>query len=75
VMVLVVITSVIVQCIRQVRGHVAVDRQGVQIIRMSSERLCQQAQRRESIRVHFCCCRRWLNAIAADLLTVSDRSR
>ncbi len=48
----VAITGVIVQCVRQVRRHVAVDRQGAQIIRVRSKRRCQQAQRRESVRVH-----------------------
>jgi hypothetical protein len=40
-----------------------------------SERRCQQAQRRKSVRVHCCCCRRWLTAIAAGLLTLSDPGR
>jgi hypothetical protein len=52
----VVITSVIVQCVRQVRGDVAIERQGAQIIRVSSKRRCQQAQRRESVRVHYFKC-------------------
>ncbi len=71
----VAITSVIIKCVRQVLGDVAVDRQGGEIIRVRSERRCQQAQRRKSVRVHCCCCRRWLTAIAAGLLTLSDPGR
>jgi hypothetical protein len=52
----VVVTSVVIHRVRQMRGDVAVDRQGGQIIRMSSERLCQKAQRRESVRVHYFKC-------------------
>jgi hypothetical protein len=48
----VVVTSVVIKCVRQVRGDVAVDRQGAQIIRMRSKRRCQQAQRRDRVRVH-----------------------
>ena len=55
-MVLVVITGVVIKCVRQVLGHVAVDRQLGKVFRMRSERLCQQAQRRESVRVHYFNC-------------------
>ena len=52
----VVITGVIIQRVRQVLGDVAVDRQLGKVIRVRSKRRCQQAQRRESIRVHYIKC-------------------
>lgn len=48
----VVITGVIVQRVRQVLGHVAVDRQLGKVFRVGSKRRCQQAQRRDRVRVH-----------------------
>ncbi len=52
----VVITGVVIKCVRQVRGDVAIERQNAQIIRVRSKRQRQQAQRRESIRVHYFKC-------------------
>ena len=52
----VVITGVIIQRVRQVRWHVAVDRQGAEIIRVSGKRRCQHAQRRDRVRVHYFKC-------------------
>ncbi len=52
----VAITGVVIKCVRQVLGHVAVDRQLGKVFRMRSERLCQQAQRRDRVRVHYFKC-------------------
>jgi hypothetical protein len=52
----VVITGVVIKCVRQVLGDVAVDRQGGEIIRVRSERRCQQAQRRDRVRVDYIKC-------------------
>jgi hypothetical protein len=71
----VVITGVVIKCVRQVLRDVAVDRQLGKVFRVRSKRQCQQAQRRESVRVHFCCCRRWLTAIAAGVLSINDPGR
>ena len=49
----VVVTSVVIQRVRQVRGDVAVDRQLGKVFRVRSKRRCQQAQRRDRVRVHY----------------------
>ena len=52
----VAITGVVIQRVRQVLGDVAVDRQLGKVFRVRSKRRCQQAQRRESVRVHYFKC-------------------
>ena len=71
--IVVVAVRVVVDQIKQVLAHVAVDLQSLKVFGVAFQREHQQPHGCECVGVHFCGGRWWLAAIAADSFIIASQ--